>query len=311
MLAKKIQEKKRPPISLPNHSVWSNVAGAASTGEPSYYTVQPCQAAPRNPLGDFLYIAPEITLNHPDFSRFSVVDFHALREELERSRVDAHTYRLEGEDTKNDDFKSTAFWILTSYFPLVEELGIAIEDTLTKNRRYMVPLDAEGRTFMDVPSVAMDEVVGRIEMAFDRDALFMSIGEELTLVIKPEKGLKGWEEYNEIFKKRTKHSWALGSSLQGALAQFSAILELAFEPYQIGKDPKLIALESSSYLVGGGPMSQRFQTLAIATSAAAAPSETADALAAAGLGAKPPVDWGARVDRQTALNYAKGGDRRF
>jgi len=318
-LAAKIEQKRQrnggsaePSISLPTHTVWSNVSGASSTGKSSYYIVTPRQSKPRNPLGDFLYIAPEITLNHPDFSRFSVTDFHSLREELERSRVDAHTYRIEGEEPTKESFKSLLFWLLATNFPLITDLGIEIEDTLPKNRVYMTPLNLEGRRiFIDVPSAAMDEVIRRIEMAFDRDALFMNL-RALSLVIKPTKGIQGWEEYKEIYKKRDKYAWTFGNSLEGVIAQFSAVLELAFEPYQVGKDTKLLALESSSYS-GTSVGIQRFQPASSSSAAVAMPtplaSETADALAAAGLAGKPPVDWGARVDRQTALNYAK--DRRF
>lgn len=225
------------PAAIPTHAVWSNVSGVSCSGQPTYYTVMPCQTACRNPGGDFLYMIAEAVVNHPDFSRFIMVDFHELRQELAKRRIDSNFYRITPEAADKWVFENLAVWFAVEHFPLLAQLTDQLTDLPDpRDRLYM---EWDGGHF-DVPVKALDEVVTRQETVYDRDAFLVSF-EEITLVLKPEKGIKGWEEYRQIIAKR------LFSSIEGSFAQFDAVLELAFEPYQVEKDTKLLAMQSSSY----------------------------------------------------------------
>lgn len=103
-------QQQQNDMELPSYTAWSNVSGISSSGEESYYTVLPQQNTPRDRNGDFLYIAPEPILNHPDFSRLITMNFQQLREDYAKSRIDEHFYRLEGEDVSRATFKTESFW---------------------------------------------------------------------------------------------------------------------------------------------------------------------------------------------------------
>ena len=133
-----------------------------------------------------------------------------------------------------------------------------MKNKLPADRKFMKWESDGDKGWVDVPCAALDEVIRRCETAVDRDALLMSF-EELTLVLKPERGLKGWEQYKEIMVKSTANKWPLSSTLTGAVAQFSVVLELAFEPYQVEKDAKMMALQSSAYFGGISPFAQQQQ----------------------------------------------------